>query len=337
MVTSSDVAKLAKVSPATVCRAYRDDCYISPNTRKKIFAAAEELGYFPNYSAKSLKDKKTRIIGLLLSDANNIFFASLTENIERLIDQSGYRLMLAFSNDDPEKERRQLQYFISSRVSGVIYMPVSRKNEDIVRKMQEFDIKVLQFSRDMYSFLDTFSVDDEEGAYMAASQLLRNGHRNIIVTDYEINRDSPMKPNGYKRAYQEAGLVADDKNIILLPHDMDMTGIIAGAISERNATALLTSNTNMTRAALKACRQLGLSIPEDISLVAYDDSEWLEFLGITAIAHQMDKISIDITNVMMEAIETKKKSAEGEIGEVKKKWIKPYLLLRNSIKNISGE
>ena len=337
MVTSSDVAALAKVSPTTVCRAFRDDCYIAPNTRKRIMAAAEELGYFPNYSAKSLKDKKTQIIGLLLSDANNIFFASLTKNIEHLIDQSGYRLMLAFSNEDPEKERRQLQYFISSRVSGIIYMPVSRKNEDLVRKLQDFDIKVFQFSRDMYEFLDTYSVDDEEGAYLATSHLLRNGHRNIIITDYDINRKSPMKPNGYKRAYLDAGLVPDEKNIIHLPYNMDMTSIVAGAITERSATAILTSNTFMTLAALKACRQLNLAIPEDISFIAYDDSEWLEFLGITTIGHQMDKISTDITSAMLSALEEKKITDEQEPREPKKRWIKPHLLLRNSIRNISEE
>jgi len=334
MVTSSDVARLAKVSPTTVCRAFRDDCYVHSDTRKKILAIADELGYFPNYSAKSLKDNKSRIIGLLLSDTNNIFFASLTENIEHLINERGYRLMLAFSNEDAKKERQQLQYFISLRVSGIIYMPVSRSNEDIIKKMKDFDINVLQFARDMYSFFDTYTVDDEEGAYMATSHLLKKGHRNIIITDYDINMRAPVKTMGYARAFKEAGIPLDERNIISLPYNMDASSLIAGAIVERNATAIVTSNNIMTLKALKACNQLKLSIPDDISFIAYDDSEWLEFLGITVIAHQMDRISIDITNALLSLIDSDSSKNMEEKKKPQKTWVKPYLLLRNSTKDI---
>ena len=164
MITSHDVAKLAKVSQTTVSRAFRDDCYIHPETRKKVLEAANKLGYFPNYSAKCLKKKQSKIIGLLLSNYNNKFYTTITQSIESHMNENGYRLMLTFSDEKPDKERKYLESFISSRVDGIIYMPVSRSNEDLVKATAQFDIKVLQFTRNLYDYLDAFFIDDELGA-----------------------------------------------------------------------------------------------------------------------------------------------------------------------------
>lgn len=333
MITSQDVAKLAKVSQATVSRAFREDVYINPETKKKVMAAAKTLGYFPNYNARSLKNKKSGIIGLVLADADNMFYSALTKSIERYVSARGYRLFLAYTNEDPAKEREYLESFISSQVEGLLCMPVSLENQDLYDIMKANQISVLQVIRKLYSDFDTVTVNDEMGAYIATKYMLERGHRNILMTEYGFNEKVPVKTAGYRRAYEEMGIPFKQNLILDLPFGIDVTGLVAGAIAENNATAIISSNQLITLATLRATKRQKLHIPEDISLIAYDDSDWLEFLDITAITHPMEEIGKNMAKVLFESIEAKSTGITDE--EAKFVEVKPYLLLRNSIKNLT--
>ena len=193
MVTSQDVARLANVSQATVSRAFREDVYINPETKKKVLKAAEELGYYPNYSARSLKNQKSGIIGLMLSDADNMFYTKLTKSMEKYMKLRGYRLMLTYNDEDPDKERECLESLISSRVEGVFCIPVSERNRDLYDVMRKNGIHVVQVIRKMYDDLNTVVINDEMGGYLATSYLLDRGHRNILITEYGFNEKMPVR------------------------------------------------------------------------------------------------------------------------------------------------
>ena len=181
MVSSRDVARLAKVSQSTVSRAYREDVYIDPNTRKRVFEAAKQLGYYPNFSARSLRNQQSRIIGLMLSDPNNGFFASLSQHIEKRVAQEGYRLLLAYNEENAEKERNSLESLISTRAEGVLTIPVSRRNEDMYQIMRSNRIGTVQLLRPVYDNMNTVMVNDELGAYIATKYLLEQGHRRMGI------------------------------------------------------------------------------------------------------------------------------------------------------------
>ena len=331
MVTSHDVAKLAKVSQTTVSRAFRDNCYINPETKQKVLEAAKKLGYYPNYAAKALKHQKSKIIGLLFANANNSFYMSLTQAVESYANERGYRLMLSFTDEDPKKERKYLESFISSRVDGLIYIPVSTDNSDLVDTLSTFDIKVMQFVRELYPQLNTFSINDEYGAYLAVKRLINLGHRQILLPEFDINRTTSKKTAGYLRAFRESGLEADPSLIIYLPFDVDYVSSITYALSEYGATAILSSNSILTVSALKACERLGLSIPDDISFIAYDDNEWLDFMKIDTVAHPMSEIGSQMISSLIDLIENDDSSeAQPQIHT-----IKPFLLMRNSVKKLS--
>ena len=331
MITSHDVAKLAKVSQTTVSRAFRDDCYIHPETRKKVLEAANKLGYFPNYSAKCLKKKQSKIIGLLLSNYNNKFYTTITQSIENHMNENGYRLMLTFSDEKPDKERKYLESFISSRVDGIIYMPVSRSNEDLVKATAQFDIKVLQFTRNLYDYLDAFFIDDELGAYMATRYLINMGHRQILIIESEVNRGASLKVKGYQRAFAEAGMELNSGSILYLNADVDSTSSIAYSASDLRSTAIISSSSMFTLSALKACQCLNLRIPDDISFISYDDNEWLDFMHIDSVAHPMDEIGEMISDFLLNMINSKE-SADEHKPIIK--MIKPHLVVRNSVKRI---
>ncbi len=154
MVNSQDVAKYANVSQATVSRAFREDVYINPETKKKVLRAAEELGYFPNYSARSLKQRKSGLIGVMLSDADNVFYNVLIKYIEKFFREKGLRLLLTYNDEDPRKERECLESMLSSRVEGAICLPVSASNKDLYTLMKKNGIHIVQVIRRLFQNLE---------------------------------------------------------------------------------------------------------------------------------------------------------------------------------------
>lgn len=331
MVSSRDVARLANVSQSTVSRAYRDDVYIDPSTRQRVMDAAKQLGYYPNLSARSLRNQHSRILGLVLSDPNNTFFAPVIRQLEQHTAERGYRLVLTYTDEDPGKERFCIETMISSRAEGILIMPVSRKNEEMYDILRKSGIPAIQLFRSLYDDVSSVCVNDEQGTYQAAKYLLDQGHRRIIMTEYTFNREHPVKTEGYRRACLEYG-VDPEEGILNLPFDSNLDGIIAGAIASSGATAIISSNMPITLATLKACKSCDLRIPDDISVVAYDDNQWLEFQGITAITHPMQQIGEEIARSLFRGIDA---ISEGNSPAIEKHLVKPYLLLRNSVKKLS--
>lgn len=223
--------------------------------------------------------------------------------MEKYMKLRGYRLMLTYNDEDPDKERECLESLISSRVEGVFCIPVSERNRDLYDVMRKNGIHVVQVIRKMYDDLNTVVINDEMGGYLATSYLLDRGHRNILITEYGFNEKMPVKTAGYMRAFQERGLSSEYAHILDLPFGVDTSALIAGAIVSNNATAIITSNSPMTISALKACKNQGLEIPRDISFIAYDDSPWLDLLNITAMTHPMEDIGKSMADMLYKMLD----------------------------------
>ena len=327
MVSSKDVARAANVSQSTVSRAYREDGNIDPITRQRVREVARQLGYFPNFSARSLRNNQSHIIGLMLSDPNNAFFASLTKRIEEHVTQMGYRVLLTYNDENAKKERNCLESLISSQAEGILTMPVSKENEDMYRTMHNNGICAVQLLRRVYPNMNTVVVDDELGGYIATKYLLEQGHRRIIITEYKFNQLLPAKTLGYQRACEEYG-IDPEPGILNLPVDTNQD---AGAIAGLGATAIISSTIPITMATLKACNSMGMKLPDDLSVLAYDDSEWLDILGISAITHPMKEIGDNMVDVLFRNIEARRKREQLSAENIS---VKPYLLLRKSVRRL---
>lgn len=337
MVNSRDVAKLADVSIATVSRVFSDDPKVRLKTKLKVLKAAERLGYSPNLHARSLKNNKSGLIGIILDDSENVFYTVLTKHIEQYLDSYGYRLLLTYSNEDSMTERNCLETLLASRVEGIIFMPVSTKNADVVGRIRQTKTPILQCFRKSYSNLDSYYVDDEKGAYIATKHLLDNGHTNILVTDYGDLDDTPPKIKGYLKAFDDSGVTLCQDNIVKIPFESDSIKIIYDAIIKQNPTSIITLNSIMTASALSAFNQLRLKIPDDISIIAYDDNIWLTLLNITAITHPMDQIGKNIVNLLIGTLIPKDKEESEIITHYLDEKIDPSLTVRNSVKNLFSE
>ena len=332
MVTNQDVAKLANVSVATVSRAFKDNGKISPEAKAKVLDAAKRLGYYPAFSAQALKHQKSKIIGLILPNYHNDFYTSLTEILEKRFRELGYRLMIGFTEERPELERYHLESFISSRVDAIfITSNSSRENENLIKKLRDYNICTIQILRPIYPFLDSVMIDDEHGAYESVSHLIANGHKKIMYIDFADSKYESIKYKGYCRAFAEAGLEVDSGYVCSLPLCIDHASSLPYLIAAKKPTAIFSTNCELNIAALSACQKLGLRIPDDISLVAYDDNDWLELMGIDTVAHPIDDIAYKLSSLMINMLSDSDMTAHTPETSV----IRPYFYMRHSTKDIS--
>lgn len=334
MVTNQDVAKLAGVSVATVSRAFKNDGRITPETRAKVLAAAKRLGYYPAFSAQTLKGHRSHIIGLLLPDYHNIFYTTLTELLEKRFREGGYRLMIGFTEESTEIERYYLESFISSRVDAILFTsPLTNANSDIINKLKDYNISALQILRRIHDGIDSLLIDDQYGTREVIKYLIAKGHRRIMFIECNESKDTSPKFEGYQSALQECGIEPSEDMICILPPSIDVTSALTYLISVNRPTALFSSNSSIHLAALRACSKLGLSIPEDISFVAYDDNDWLDYMQIDTVAHSVE----DISNKAYSMIIRQLKDSEKKNRKAQTVLMNPYFYMRNSTKSLNAD
>lgn len=338
MVTSKDVAKLAKVSVSTVSRAFREDVYISEEKKKRVMEAALKLGYTPNLMARSLKNQKSGVIGLILTDSDNMFYSIVSRVIEADLKRLGYRLLITYNNENPEQESENLNLLSGSRVDGIIFMPKSIKNQPIIDQLRKQNTSLVQIFRLAYPDLDSVLVDDKKGAYLATKHLLQHGHRNILLlsVDNKVYQDirspeiqySDPRTEGYTKAFSEENLPVNDSNLVYVGRNMNSRDLIIQRIKETRPTAIIAGTNVIARDAVKACKELGLSIPADISMVMFDDVDWASLLDITTVSQPINEIGHIACQNIIDQINRDHSSPPSQTS------IEPILISRNSVRNL---
>lgn len=330
MSTSKDVAKLAGVSVSAVSRAFRDDTYISKEKKERIMAAAEKLGYTPNLLARGLKSQRSRLIGILHSDVDNPFLSTMTRVIEQELRRRGYRLIISHSNEDGILEADNLGVFSGNRVDGIIFTPISEKNKQLVQQLHKRGIFMMQMYRTMYAYLDSIVVDDVEGAYLATKHLLARGHRKILLLNV-INPFGPDRLQGYLKAYQELGIPVADDYVVSLSYGKD-TIVIAESFERLAPTAVIAGTNPIGKEMYMYAKERGLRVPEDFSLIVFDDVHWTPMLDITAIQQPLEYLSLSACRAIIDRIEGNIDNADSI-----NLTIRPTLIERKSVKDIRGE
>ena len=327
MASSKDVAKLAGVSVSSVSRAFREDCYISPDVKSKVLRAAEQLGYTPNLIARGLKNQKSNIIGLIISDIENPFYSSMTRIIEAQLKKSGYRLLLSYSNENFEQETDDLYLLAGSRVDGIIFIPTSNKNRGLINSLRKQNIALMQMYRTAYTDIDTVLVDDKKGAYMATKHLIQNGHKDILLLSVE-SAISPNRASGYREALEEENIPVREEFIMHLPFQTDLRNTIHSKLEQLRPTAVITGTNTIGMDVIKVCKEHKISIPNDMSLVMFDDVSWASLLDITTIAQPIENIGLSAARTIMDRIDKQYK------GDPIVSVLEPHLISRNSVKNL---
>ncbi len=274
MSTIRDVAKQAGVSTMTVSRVLNNSGYISSEARERVERTIAELGYVRNTLASSLRFKQTKTIALVLTDITNPFFTTIARGVEDTASENNFHVIFCNTDESIEEEAEHLNTLLQRQVDGVLLVP-ARNSSEVVRFAQERKTPIVVLDRHLPDIqVDTVRCDSKQGAYDLVKHLLDLGHERIAVLSGPEGVSTAMdRVAGYSQALQEAGRNIDPELVwfgeFIQTSGYQMTRQ-ALALTPR-PTALFAANNFIAIGAYRALRDAGLRIPEDISLVAFDD------------------------------------------------------------------
>ncbi len=276
-----DVARYAGVSTATVSRVLAGYPHVRPELRERVQAAVRDLGYRPSRVARSLRGRNAQIIGVIITDIQNPFFTYLVRAVEDAAYERQYAIFLCNTDEDWEKEQLYIDLMVAEQVAGVVICPTT-EDPQACRPLLEAGISVVTVDRIVQGEqIDAALVDNVGASFALVEHLIADGHQHIaaIVPDL-VTTTGRQRCEGYHRAMEHYGLA--ESNLLAChgkPSDRngyDLARSILAA-AER-PTALFTGNNMLTLGALRAIRDEGLRIPDDIAIVAFDDLDWMTLM-----------------------------------------------------------
>ncbi len=274
MITIADVAKRAGVSKMTVSRVINDSGYIRPDTRERVEKAIAELGYIPNALARGLRFKQTRTIALIVTDITNPFFTTLARGVEDTASEDDFSVIFCNTDESPDEEARYVNVLIQKQVDGLLLVPAGVTTES-VELLRTHELPFVLLDRHIpHVQADVVCGDHEQGAYELIRHLVELGHQRIAVLSGPMEVSSAAeRVAGCRRALAEA-----DLSHLVTPVYYGPFTIEGGYEAARQAlsvaprpTALFAANNFIAVGALRAIRDAGLRVVDDVSIVTFDD------------------------------------------------------------------
>jgi LacI family transcriptional regulator len=272
MPTIYDVARAAGVSTSTVSHVINGTRYVSDKTKQRVQQAMEQLRFRPNSLARSLVRQETRTIALIVPDNVNPFFAELARGIEDHGFEAGYNVLLCNSDRSVSKELAYLDMLTSKRVDGIIYMTMSTEIDQL-QQLVDLRIPIVTFDRE-FGDIDAILLDNEAGAYDATRHLTELGHRRIgCIGGPDAKTRSHARVRGYEQALIEAGIAIDPELIQMGAWTYETGQEAAKQLFDLHPppTAIFAGNDMMAIGAIAHLRDRGLHVPEDVSVVGFDN------------------------------------------------------------------
>ncbi len=282
-VTIKDIAKKLNISPSTVSRALNDHPRISSETKRKVKEIAEELGYFASGIARTLKTKRSMTVGIIVSDIKNPFFLDFLDGVERTLFPRKYKMLLATSNEDADKEETYLRWLLEHNVDGIIVSPTckgdGKNNLNLLRRIKKAGIPVVLYDRVFEGFeseFDSVTIDNAGAILDAMKYLYTLGHKRIGIILASNNLYTITKRyQGYLEACNLFRLDCRNKDVLVLesPLSEEMDIQVENFIKKASFTAVIATNHDITKKIYKSVRNIGVKIPEDLSVIGFDDVE----------------------------------------------------------------
>ncbi|CAN5897968.1 substrate-binding domain-containing protein [soil metagenome] len=276
-VTITDVARRAGVSSATVSRVLSGKPHVRGRLEPRVLEAVDALGYTPSRVAQSLRAKRSKIVGLIVSDIQNPFFTALARAVEDAAQAQGYAVFLCNSDENPVKEKRYLDLFLAERVAGVIVAPTSETATDL-GGLTLAGIPVVAVDRLAKGFgVDTVLTDNEEASRRLVRGLLEQGNERVgaVLHDPHITTGR-QRLQGYKRALTEAGLPFDETLVRSGKPTVEDGYVLAGELLglPRPPDGLFAGSKLIALGVLRRVLEAGLTIPGDLALASFDRLDW---------------------------------------------------------------
>jgi LacI family transcriptional regulator len=336
--TLENVAERARVSKSTVSRVLNSSAKISSGTRERVLDAVRELGYEPNIIARSLIKRKTYTIGVVLEDILNPFFAEVAKGIESALKGTNYSMLMTSSDYGEENELELTRKLLRYKVDGVLITPMEPDSGAISllrKKGVPFFIMNASSGEKDVSWIES---DNLEGGYLAAKYLIDLGHWCLLCLRSMKLMGTRARFDGFMRAVQEAGLPMNDH---LIRGDVNatkdsyilMNEIIAEIGPKNLPTGLVAVNDAVAIGAMESLFEHDVRIPEDVSIIGYDDINFAGLLRVplTTIHQPKFKMGELAAQHLIDKIE------RGEEGVARQFLVEPSLVIRESCGQARGE
>jgi len=274
MVSIADVAKHAGVSPTTVSHALSGKRKVGPDVHARVLAAVEELGYAPGRSAQSLASGRTRILGLIVPDIGNGYFAELAQGVEQSATLRGYNVLLCTTGFDYEREKHALEMIRSRAVDGVVYAAGAPPSTSELAQLLGNLPLVLVDEEIPGAEVTAFVSDNYEGGKLVARHLLSLGHRDVLVLEANANLvSSRERVRGFTEVWAAAGAPAPRIVSGGFTHEGGHQAVapFGRAFAAGELTGLFAVNDLMALGAIDQLTDVGIEIPGDVSVVGFDD------------------------------------------------------------------
>ncbi|MCP4398047.1 MAG: LacI family transcriptional regulator [bacterium] len=313
--TIKDIAKKLQLSPATISLALNSSPLVNTKTMQRVKRAAEEMGYRPNAVARSLVLKKRHILGIIIPDITNAFFSAIVSGAEKAANAGGYNLLICDTNWSNELESRHLNLIFEESIDGIIMAYWNKENQILEHLLERNYPLVFVSSAHPHQHAHFVGADTEQGGYLAAKHLLELGHRDIAFIGGALKSESIQRRYaGFLKAFEE--------HQFSFQADLMYEGEFSVESGYKNGVRLLQEVPHITGilaaddliaiGVLKAAAELGRQVPEELSLVGFDDIAAAAFPGINLTTVFQEKYLMGhlAVEMLLEQLEPKKNVAK---------------------------
>lgn len=333
MATIKDVALHARVSVTTVSHVVNRTRHVSAEGRERVEAAIQALGYVPSAVARSLKSNTTSTLGMLIPNSSNPYFAEIVRVVEDRCFEAGYTLVLCNTDDEPQRQSVYLKVLAERRIDGLIV--VSTGNDDsLVKQLHGLQVPTVLVDREIDDpSCDLVETAHMEGALLAVRHLLSLGHRRIACIGGPVGvTPTEQRIEGWRLALAESGAAPAADTLLWRGGFTSQGGYEAmHAILRTDAppSAVFACNDLMAFGALRAAHEMGVHVPDDLSIVGFDDIELAAYTSppLTTVAQPKDRIGALAVDMLLERVSQRRH-------EARKVVLQPELRVRASTARI---
>lgn len=331
--TIYDVAKAADVSISTVSKVMNGTGSIGKQTIKKVEETIQDLDYHP--IATSAVKKRIQTIGLLLPSIADPFSAEFARKIEDYGRKKGFNLIICSTDNNLKNEKDYIDMLKRKYVDGII-IATGLKSKDAQKELINQQIPIILLSREIPSLaMNSVLVNDFLGAYEATSYLIKLGHRKIaMITEDVYFSNIQLRLDGYKQALEDAGILYEEKRVSTGNESFNDAANAASCLleKEKSLTAIFASTEPLAIGAMQGVRQHNLQIPDDISIVGFDNSilAQMSYPPLTTIAQPIDEMARKVIELFLNGLEKKNEVTQRVV-------LAPKLTIRSSAKEIDSD
>lgn len=334
-VTIKDIAKALNLSTSTVSRALRDSYEISTKTKKRVIEYAEQMNYMPNPIALSLKERKTRSIGVVVCEIANSFFSQAINGIESVAYKAGYNVIITQSNESYEKEVSNVKHLASRSVDGII-ISISSETTDVshLKELRDKGMPIVFFDR-VVGDIQTHKVtsDNYMGAYNATLHLIKSGYKKIAyLGNAEYLSIVKERLAGYRAALEAHNIPYNPAYVKYCPHggmiyeevDVVLKELLKG---KNKPDAIVACADKLTTNCMRYFRKNKITVPDDVALIGYSNLDLTELLQppLSVIRQQAYEMGAEATELLIQLISSKR-----PIKQFENKTLVPDLIIRES-------